>query len=502
MNVKKCIEKQNQNSNVVISYAEKIKYNNSVYFRPDTFYPEYPFEKETDISSEKNYVYEAVRNGLRLYGLDGDNYGTLLWNPLAEFIRPGDVVLVKPNLVWHSNKSGNGVECLYTQPSVAAAVLDYVCIALKGKGKIIVADAPMQSCDFTKLISESGYDRLIDFYKNKGIDINLKDLRAIKTVIKNGMFYYTENETLDSKIIDLKNESEFAGLSDEACGKLRITDYDPNYLQEHHNRDRHEYSIASDILNADVVINLPKPKTHRKAGLTISLKNMIGISARKEYLPHHTNGSVKDGGDSYLSPSLTKKIRDKLLDKKNYNMQTSKMYFAANIQRYMVKVFYELSKFGSKDKFYDGSWYGNDTISRTIADINKIVFFADKNGKLTETQQRKYLIIADMIVSGEKEGPLSPSPKEVGAIAIGTNPVYFDMIIGKMMGIKLDRYNTIKRVLNPNGKYRFAKDGIQPTIISNDININGKRLCDINKNDIWNFIPTSGWYEAFKGRRT
>ena len=38
-----------------------------------------------------------------------------------------------------------------------------------------------------------------------------------------------------------------------------------------------EYCISEACLEADVIINLPKPKTHRKAGFTGALKNMIGV---------------------------------------------------------------------------------------------------------------------------------------------------------------------------------------------------------------------------------
>ena len=47
--------------------------------------------------------------------------------------------------------------------------------------------------------------------------------------------------------------------------------------------------------------------------------------------------------------------------------------------------------------------------------------------------QRKVLIIADMIVSGQGNGPLNPHPKNVGMIVIGDNPVYVDETIAKVM---------------------------------------------------------------------
>ena len=76
----------------------------------------------------------------------------------------------------------------------------------------------------------------------------------------------------------------------------------------------------------------------------------------------------------------------------------------------------------SQSQYREGCWYGNNTICKTITDINKIVYYADKYGAIKEKQQRKVIIIADMIVSGQKNGPLNPMPKDVGIIAVGTNP--------------------------------------------------------------------------------
>ena len=97
-------------------------------FRPDTKWPEYPF---ADISQKENEVYSAVREALHLLKLDEKHYGTPEWDPLGEIIKPGDRVLLKPNLVMDVNGNRNGgTECLYTQPAVVAAVIDYVWIAL------------------------------------------------------------------------------------------------------------------------------------------------------------------------------------------------------------------------------------------------------------------------------------------------------------------------------------------------------------------------------------
>ena len=99
-------------------------------------------------------------------------------------------------MVLECNKSETGDErSLYTHPSIVAAVIDYVLIALGKNGRIIVGDAPVQECNFEKLIAESGYSDLISFYKGKGIDIDIVDFRELKSVVKNGMHVSTINDS-------------------------------------------------------------------------------------------------------------------------------------------------------------------------------------------------------------------------------------------------------------------------------------------------------------------
>ena len=79
-------------------------------------------------------------------------------------------------------------------------------------------------------------------------------------------------------------------------------------LKLHHNFEKNEYLIPNSILQADVFSNLPKPKTHKRAGITGAMKNLVGISGSKDWLPHHRRGSKFDGGDEYLNHNLFKEI--------------------------------------------------------------------------------------------------------------------------------------------------------------------------------------------------
>ena len=479
--------------------TQKYYYPKNSPFRPSKKYVEYPF---SEISKTENHVYEMVRETFHLMGYDKNNFNLPNWNPLKDIVKAGDNVVLKPNLVMDKNGSGEGTDCLFTNPSVVAAVIDYVVIALKGKGKIIVGDAPMQSCDFEKLINDSGYSKMIDYYKKvlpETISIELVDFRDLVSVEKNGVLKSHEKQDSQSIVVDLGEESSFYGESKEYFDKIRITNYDPALLKQHHNEKTNEYLICKDILNADVIINIPKPKTHRKAGVTISLKNMIGVNSRKEYLPHHANGAVIEGGDEFLKKSKLKNLRNKILDKRNYLQQTKKAYVRVKFLNFYLKIInFLLNKF-NKEVIGEGNWLGNDTISRTITDINKIIFYADKFGAMQNEKQRKYLIVADMIISGEKDGPLRPSPKNVGMIAVGENPVYFDEIIARIMGAKLDKINTFLRVRETeNSKYSLCEKGVEGFIVSLDKRFNNKTLQELKDDSIFYFKPQgSGWVDAF-----
>lgn len=489
------------NSNIAIVKSEKYTYpQQNSNFRPSKRYPEYIFGDQ--ISAKDNHVYEMVRNSFILLEYDKSNINLKSWNPLKDFINPGNTVLIKPNMVMDINENKeSGVDCLYTHPSVVAAVIDYVLIALKGKGKIIIGDAPMQECNFDNLIKKSGYLSLLDFYRHnvQNISIELKDFRELISIKKKNIRYSSVQEK-KGEIITLNEESTFFN-SNFSEKQIRITNYDPSIILSHHNKNLHEYYINKDVLNADVIINMPKPKTHRKAGVTISLKNMVGINARKEYLPHHTKGALCEGGDEYLNKSILKKIESNLLDKRNYFMQTQKAYKKAALTGKIAAIISKLASFYPKDYYKEGSWFGNNTISKTIIDLNKIIFYCNKNGIIQRTPQRKYLIIADMIVSGEKEGPIYPTKKEVGIIAVGENPVCFDEIIAKIMGAKLEYISTLKYARETSdANLKLVNKSQTAFCISNDNRWNNKLLEDLCNDSILYFTPSSGWIPAFKSK--
>lgn len=317
-------------SSVFIVKSKPEYYKNAKEFRPSENYPEYELG---DLSTVPNTNYEGVRKLFKMMGLDRAHYGTKEWNPLGDIIEENSVVLIKPNLVQHYNiNNKGGVECLYTQPSIVAPVIDYALKALKGTGKLIVGDAPMQVCNFSELTENSGYKDLIEYYRRKGFNVELVDFRKDRTEVKGRVQHKFELDA-PSKIVDLGEESEFSGMSDDESKRLRIVNYPHDNLYLHHHGDVHQYCISQYLLDADVIINMPKPKTHKKAGITISLKNLVGINAKKDYLPHHRFGSTAKGGDEYSNKNVIQNVRGHLYDVK-YSLESKHKTSLAQIVWY------------------------------------------------------------------------------------------------------------------------------------------------------------------------
>lgn len=458
-------------------------------FRPHKKYPEYMYEE----TSAQNDIYDMVRETMYMLGLDMENYDTAMWNPLKEIIIPGNKVLIKPNMVLHNNASQCGVDCLYTNPSLVAAMIEYSWLALRGQGKIVVGDAPLQECDFEVLITQSGYKEMIDYYISKGVNIELVDFRNVKTYEKDGLHYLQSEEQKQGVVVSLDENSAFYELSQDRINNLRITNYDPRILQKHHSKTKHEYNVSKYVLDADVIINMPKPKTHRKAGVTIALKNLVGINANKEYLPHHTLGSLEEGGDSYSTKNNYLKMANDVLDMRNELMHDGEMELAS----IAVKLYQALLNKGVEqgdEKYWEGSWYGNDTIWRTITDLNRILLYVDKNGNLQNEQQRKVFIVGDMIVSGQKEGPLEPVPIYPGVIVMGENPLCFDRVVCSIMGFDYKKIPSLYAKELIDSSFSISKSE-EYEIVSNNNEWNGKTCEYIEKNSSLKFEPTMGWID-------
>jgi hypothetical protein len=197
-----------------------------------------------------------------------------------------------------------------------------------------------------------------------------------------------------------------------------------------HARGRHQYLIAKDVLDADVVINLPKLKTHKKAGVTCALKNLIGINGNKEYLPHHRLGGAAAGGDCYPNDSCVKRALEAIADRRNQTKSRTGGLFYYALTFALTRI---LRARGDR-LGYEGSWSGNDTIWRTCLDLNRILLYGRADGRMAMEPQRRVLHVVDAVVAGQGDGPLSPRPLPLGILFGGNNAAAVDWVAAHLLG--------------------------------------------------------------------
>lgn len=463
-----------------------IKKENLTYpenYNPSSQYPEYLCEE----LSEENNVYHSIRELFKNMGLDKENFGKTTWNPLGEIIKPGQKVLIKPNFVRDFNPVEKDITSLVTNGSIIRAIVDYCYIALKGRGSLVIGDAPVQSANFDVIKEFEKMDEVIKLYRTKNFNIEIIDFR--KKICERDSPVDKVSQEGDPKgytIVDLQDESCHANKNVD-FKRFRVTNYDPDLMRGNHNDIQHKYLISSTVLSADVVINIPKLKTHRKAGLTCALKNLIGINCLKDYLPHHTKGSKNENGDEYLYKDFNKALHSFLDDTINRSCATERLKLG--LLNLLMKINGKIIRLKEKDPFSEGSWYGNDTLWRTILDLNKILFYCDEKGVMSEKKQRKVFTLVDGIVAGEKEGPLEPTSKHCGLLLAGHNPVAVDYAASIFMGFDYLKIPQINNAFNIE-KYPLIKNGVDDI----EFYLNGRKsgIEGIKKNSFI-FIPPAGW---------
>jgi len=133
---------------------------------------------------------------------------------IGAFVRPGQSVLVKPNLLTDKEPE----RAVTTHPAVVRALVRLV---RQAGGKPLVADSPNSVAKLTKVWEASGFRRMCA-------------------------------------------EEDVPLLNLEQAGSVAFE------------KDGCRFSIARPVLDADVIINVPKVKTHVLMTLTAAVKNMYG----------------------------------------------------------------------------------------------------------------------------------------------------------------------------------------------------------------------------------
>ncbi len=400
-----------------------------------------------------NPVYEAVEALFRELGFDAGRAGRPEWNPLGDLIEPGDRVAIKPNLVasknLHERIEGAALSASSTHGSVLRPILDYALRATGPRGQVTVVDCPVEGCEIDRVAGPLGIYRVVDHLRGQGHPVRFIDLRkfrmapqfALDDVRRYGRSLNLgllirrrlRGDPRGYQVVDLGRESFFSLGDSPPLAGLRFHRSHYRTPLPHHTAQRHEYSFGRTVLDADVVINLPKLKTHKKTGVTLALKGVIGLTSEKYWLPHFSAGDPSVGGDEFDRPQAwTERLEHKL----------SRLPLPGD-----HSLVARAPRIGRAPTVTDGSWEGNDTLWRTILDLNRALLYADRTGRMRGEPQRRWLAIVDGIVAGEGEGPMGATPVNAGLLVGGCDPVLVDWVATEAMGLDPAQIPTIARAL-------------------------------------------------------
>jgi hypothetical protein len=290
-----------------------------------------------------------------------------------------------------------------------------------------------------------------------------------------------------SQAIDVGRSSALGDLPE--AKRFHGSDYDEAETNSHHGHGRHEYLLSRTCTGADVIVNLPKLKTHKKVGATLCLKNIVGINTGRNRLPHYIHGFPRDCGDEFPDPTSRRALEQ-------IGIRTFQRGMLKNPG--IIAPLFRLSKRVGKHLFGDtqhvirsGNWHGNDTCWRMVHDINACLLYSDGE-HFPSRHAKRYLGIVDGIIAGEGDGPEAPEPVTAGLIVAGLNPVAVDSVSAWMMGFDPQKLAVIRNAFDRRDLplAGFAYDDIKA--ISNNPDLCGE-LRRLDPARVLKFKPHFGW---------
>jgi uncharacterized protein (DUF362 family) len=436
---------------------------------------------------------------LAALGLDAGRYGQGAWNPLGALIRSGETVLLKPNLIKEVHpRDPQGWRYVMTHASVLRAIADFIWLAIGSTGRIVVADAPQTDSSFSQIVQTLQLNSLRDFYRGYGLNLDIVDLRREEWQVRDQVITKRiplSGDPLGYIAYDLGQSSEFAGHLGE--GRYYGADYDSNGLNERHSGGRHEYLIAGSTIKCDVILSVPKLKTHKKTGLTASLKNLVGVNGDKNWLPHHTSGHPGNGGDEFPSDTLASKLEGMVASfaRRTLVRTPALSWLHRAIRPLGVEVFGD-----SERTVRSGNWAGNDTAWRMCLDLNKIVLYGKADGTLRAPAQdakKRHYVLVDGVIAGEGAGPLNPDPLRAGVVMFGVNPASVDAACAYLMGFDPDKIPLVRQAFQCRAYPIADWDWRDVRIVSNVQEWNNY-LPEIPDEATFHFEPHFGWKGAIE----
>ena len=231
--------------------------------------------------------------------------------------------------------------------------------------------------------------------------------------------------------LNLAQHSLFYGYAGE--GRYYGADYDAGVVNGHHCGLAQEYLLAGTPMGCDLFVNVPKLKTHKKTGITCSLKNLVGINGDKNFLPHHVQGTPRAGGDEFPDERLANRLESRV---KRVGFKLALQLPVVGTWSYRKMRNVGKAVLGdSRRTIRNGNWEGNDTCWRMALDLNRALLFGNPDGTWRPADRpRRYLSIVDGIVGGEGDGPLCPDAVASGVLIGGSSPAAVDAVACRLMG--------------------------------------------------------------------
>ncbi len=446
----------------------------------------------------RNEVYAAVRMALYGLGLDAGRFGSPDWNPIGALVDSGKRIVLKPNLIRHWNPASDGrggsVESVITHGAILRAVADYAFLAAGPHGTVVIAEAAQMDCDFSEIRRITGLDEIVSFHAAAiGRELEWIDLRREAVRFEDGIIVERRALPGDPKgyrAVDLGERSFFtgSGLDPE---RFRGADYDPGPTTAQHSRGRNAYLLSETVLSADLVINLPKLKTHKKTGVTLALKNMVGINGDKNWLPHHSLGSGEEGGDEFPESRWIDRLRSRATE-------IARPLLARGRLSGLFRAVRRAEAATRGDQFIrSGNWHGNRTTWRMCCDLNRCLYYSDRNGLHLDAPGpvRQVLTLVDGVVAGEGEGPLAPTDVPLGAVIAGTDPVAVDLVAVRLMGFDERKLAKLRGPMEDPGPRITAVRRAEDVRVG-EVERGAARVRERSLDEIaWDrtFVPHAGW---------
>lgn len=384
----------------------------------------------------------------------------LLYSSLKRLISPhlskeclvNKKILLKPNFVKQCKNPDDDI-CLFTHPKFILATLKI--LLESSPSYIVIGDAPIQDCHWEEMLPDYFYEGVKSLSEEYNVPIKVVDFRKVIFDPQTNQFGRSKRTDDDYLIFDVGEKSWLEPIT-KTPNQFRVTNYNPDRMALSHGKGKHQYCVAKEVFDADIVITMPKTKTHRMACLTNSLKILVGINGDKDYLPHHRLGSTEQGGDCYKKTHFLRTLSERLID--FANRHRGGFYYLP--LRYLIAVMWRLS-LPTKEYSMNAGWYGNDTVWRMVMDLNIIALYGKLDGTLADRPQRTLYTLCDGIVGGQKSGPLEPEPLPLGIAAFSNDAYLMDEIAGYLFGLNISKVPLLREAgeINKNKECELKING-------------------------------------------